>query len=187
MSWRLHSQIRGNGILAFFLVLAHFPRYNLVIRTSQILEGIIPIERQSSMSTISCDLNCENGGYCSLYPFESSLVTSIPVDGSLHQLCVCPLGYTGLTCSEPTQELESCHEQDGTSVCRHGGLCREIGTSSNQSSEWVCDCGIADQVNAFAGAMCRQPATEYCNMSGSSFCTNGGTCVSNLVYIEFAV
>lgn len=138
------------------------------------------------MTTKSCDLNCANGGYCSLYPFESSLVTSTPLDGSLHQLCVCPLGYTGLTCSEPTEELESCHEHDGTNVCRHGGLCRDIGTSSNQS-KWVCDCSFADKVNAFAGAMCRQPATEYCNMSGSSFCTNGGTCISNLVHLEFAV
>lgn len=140
------------------------------------------------MSTISCDLACENGGYCSLYPFESSLVTLIPADGSLHQLCVCPLGYTGLTCSEPTEEFESCHEQDGTNVCRHGGLCREqVGISSKNQSKWVCDCAIADQVNAFAGAMCRQPATEYCNLSGSSFCTNGGTCVSNLVHAQFLV
>jgi hypothetical protein len=139
------------------------------------------------MSTISCDLNCANGGYCSLYPFESSLVTSIPVDGSLRQLCVCPLGYTGLTCSEPTQELEHCHQHDEMRVCRHGGLCREIVGTLSHESDWVCDCVIADSVNSFAGAMCRQPATEYCNTSGSSFCTNGGTCVSNLFHVDFTV
>lgn len=143
------------------------------------------------MSTISCDLKCANGGYCSLYPHESSLFTSIPVDGSLHQICVCPLGYTGLTCSEPTTELDPCHEHDGTYVCRHGGMCVEqtktTSSSNHSSSEWMCECVMADEVNAFAGAMCRQPATEYCNASGSSFCTNGGTCVSNLVHLEFQV
>jgi|AntRauTorckE5430_2_1112549.scaffolds.fasta_scaffold21612_1 hypothetical protein len=142
------------------------------------------------MSTILCNLNCANGGFCSLYPFESSaLITTAtpnPVDGSLREICVCPLGFTGMTCSETTDALGSCHHHEDTHVCRHGGLCREVNIGTNQM-EWKCDCEIADEVNSFAGAMCRRPATEYCNVQGTSFCTNGGTCVNNLVRASFEV
>lgn len=146
------------------------------------------------MKTVQCNLNCNNGGYCSLYPFEPTATTAAtPVDGSLRQICVCPLGWTGITCLEPTDELEICHHHDGTHVCRNGGLCRPVvqnnldSAAASASSEeggangWRCDCEIAEQVNAFAGAMCRRPATEYCSAGGSSFCTNGGSCVNNLV------
>jgi len=136
------------------------------------------------MATIICSLNCANGGFCSLYPFGSSLtITATPVDGSLREVCICPLGFTGLTCSEPTDSLESCQQHEDSHVCRHGGLCREVDVASDEK-EWKCNCEIADGVNSFAGAMCRQPATEYCNFHGTSFCTNGGTCVNNLVQAQ---
>jgi len=45
----------------------------------------------------------------------------------------------------------------------------------------VCDCIVADDVSKFAGAMCRSPATEYCNVGDISFCTNGGSCRVNIV------
>jgi len=106
------------------------------------------------------------------------------VDGSLREVCICPLGFTGITCSEPTDALDSCHQHEDTHICRHGGLCREVVIGANEI-EWKCDCEIADEVNSFAGAMCRRPATEYCNVHGTSFCTNGGTCVNNLVHAKF--
>lgn len=135
------------------------------------------------MSTIICSLNCANGGFCSIFPFGPSLdIATTPVDGSLREVCICPLGFTGLTCSEPTYSLEPCLED--SHVCRHGGLCREVDVASDEK-EWKCNCKFADGVNSFAGAMCRQPATEYCNLHGTSFCTNGGTCVNNLVQAQF--
>jgi len=143
------------------------------------------------MPTITCNLSCSNGGYCSLYPHDATAMTSSPVDGSLHQICVCPLGFTGLTCLEPTEELDQCHHYHGTHLCRNGGFCRPVDVNEDLNfdqenrGEWRCDCTIADGVNGFAGAMCRQPATEYCDGNGSSFCTNGGTCVSNLVQYGF--
>ena len=117
-------------------------------------------------------------------------MTTSPVDGSLREICVCPMGFAGLTCSEPTEALERCHHHGDTHVCRNGGLCRptldnDAEKEHGEEAEWRCDCAIADKVNNFAGAMCRRPATEYCSGDGSKFCTNGGSCVSNLVQPEF--
>ena len=131
-----------------------------------------------------CTLQCNNGGFCALYPFQSNGGTS-PVDGTLTELCLCPLGYIGITCSEKTDELEKCHHVDGTHVCRHGGTCTKVNNFKTQDVDWVCDCEVADRVSSFAGAMCRNPATEYCPNS-PAFCTNGGTCVKNLVGSKFA-
>jgi len=55
------------------------------------------------------------------------------------------------------------------------------GSDDNDDNEWRCDCIEADGISAFAGHMCRKPHTEYCNDEGTAYCTNGGTCVNNLV------
>lgn len=138
----------------------------------------------TTTSTTTCNLICNNGGYCSLYPFEAKVTTTMPVDGSLRHICVCPYGYTGLTCLERTEDLDRCHHHDDTHVCRNGGVCKQVfhdnSNSNGRNQQWRCDCVIAYEVNSFAGAMCKRPATEYCNEE-DSFCTNGGTCISNLV------
>jgi len=107
-----------------------------------------------------------------------------PVDGSLHQICICPIGYSGLTCSELSHNLEPCHHYEDNHVCRNGGVCRpdNFAYELGDTVEWRCDCNYADDVNSFAGAMCRDPATEYCSKDGSKYCTNGGSCVNNIIH-----
>lgn len=139
---------------------------------------------------MECTLNCNNGGFCSLYPFDatSTSTSTAPVDGLLREICICPLGWTGITCLEQTDALHSCHTHDDTHVCRNGGLCRPVlkddGGGNVEEADWRCDCEIAQSVSSFAGAMCRNPATEYCSSDGASFCTNGGSCVKNLVQAD---
>jgi hypothetical protein len=137
-----------------------------------------------------CDLNCKNGGYCSSRAHDGTTAPTTKVSGaheiknSSDQFCICPHGWTGLSCLEPIETIDPCHNSGDSYVCRSGGLCHSDKSFSNLNDgeqEWKCDCKLADAVNAFAGAMCREPAIEFCNSDSFSFCTNGGTCVSNLI------
>ena len=98
-----------------------------------------------------CQLSCQNGGYCTFASHNSAQLLSTFVNGALIERCVCPPGYTGMTCEHASA---------------HGGT---LGS----------DCSEADKVSAFAGDMCREPATSYCGSEGienRGFCTNGGLC-----------
>ena len=149
--------------------------------------------------TKECNLQCDNGGICSFQPLHPNPTNSLhaqpqqqqhdevlPTDGSLGEFCLCPPSYTGLTCSEPTSPLNECYHYGGNHRCRGGGFCRPLSTSTYdletmKENVWKCDCLVADRVSRFAGAMCREPSTEYCDAEGDVFCTNGGTCVNNLI------
>ena len=98
------------------------------------------------------DLKCENGGFCT-----TEAGSGIPK-------CICPPKFGGLTCTEEYTSL--CIPSLGK--CVHGSPCSE-----NQSG---CDCSAA--TSDFERYMCENPATEYC--TEGTFCTNGGTCKSNL-------
>lgn len=98
------------------------------------------------------DLTCENGGFC--------VTDATSGTGK----CVCPPKFGGLTCAEGDVSL--CIPSQGK--CVHGSPC-----SDDQSG---CDCSAA--TSEFERFMCENPATEYC--SEGTFCTNGGTCKSNL-------
>lgn len=148
-----------------------------------------------------CNLQCDNGGVCSLQPLNAhpsnsvhakeqqhskSQIEQAPTDGHLAEFCLCPPSYTGLTCSEPTNSMNECYHYQGNHRCKGGGFCRPLYTSTYdlevmKEQIWKCDCLVADNVSNFAGAMCRDPSTEYCDQEGNSFCTNGGTCENNLV------
>ena len=139
----------------------------------------------------SCDLDCKNGGYCSFLTHDGIMRAQTkgdssgpPYEHSSDQFCVCPHGWAGSSCLDPTNSIDRCHSTGDLYVCRSGGLCHPVESFTdllNDEEEWQCDCKLADTVNAFSGAMCREPAMEYCNTDGSSFCANGGTCVSNLI------
>eukprot|EP00529_Nitzschia_sp_RCC80_P022984 CAMPEP_0113500122 /NCGR_PEP_ID=MMETSP0014_2-20120614/32134_1 /TAXON_ID=2857 /ORGANISM="Nitzschia sp." /LENGTH=475 /DNA_ID=CAMNT_0000394385 /DNA_START=49 /DNA_END=1476 /DNA_ORIENTATION=- /assembly_acc=CAM_ASM_000159 len=55
-----------------------------------------------------------------------------------------------------------------------------------EKEQWTCDCSAADERSEFAGTMCRNPITEYCqrgpydpHLPTINFCTNGGRCESD--------
>lgn len=111
---------------------------------------------------------------------ETSSASHNLADGTMREMCICPEGFTGLTCLHHVAKMEHCRSYNGQRYCLNGGICRQI-MSSKSDDEWRCDCIEADGISPFAGHMCRKPHTEYCNDEGTAFCTNGGTCKNNLV------
>ena len=63
--------------------------------------------------------------------------------------------------------------------CEHGSQCVE---DPNNEGSYSCDCSVAN--GDYAGLYCEYEAEEYCTfpqeVSGTWFCTNGGTCVANV-------
>ncbi|KAL7476273.1 hypothetical protein ACHAW6_002145 [Cyclotella cf. meneghiniana] len=128
-------------------------------------------------TSISCKLRCHNGGYCNYVSSDESTLLQIFASGGLIEKCVCPPGYTGLTCERIVEECSLPKLQ-----CDNGAPCM-LKTEVEQDAQYVCDCSVADALSAFAGRMCRNPATTYCGegeIVNRSFCTNGGLCLENL-------
>jgi len=123
---------------------------------------------------------CENGGQC-LDLFQqrtnSSLLSKIQVSGDLLLQCICPPGYGGITCSYNHGQI--C---DGSKKkqCKNNSPCIANKLVPNVTE---CPCDAAYTLSNFAGDMCEQPATEYCQLAWSHesqeqhFCTNGGRCI----------
>jgi hypothetical protein len=116
-----------------------------------ILLLIVTTRSCADAQTTCQDLNCLNGGYCS----EST-------PGAAK--CFCPPFYIGDNCGQKTTSL--CNANTGK--CMNGVPC----TSDLKG----CDCSAV--TSTFARYMCEQTATEYC--TEGHFCTNGGTCLTNL-------
>lgn len=117
-----------------------------------------------------CHLACQNGGYCTNISADERTTLEIFSGGHMIDHCICPPGYSGLTCENV---VEQCHDLK----CHNGAPC------SFKNGQYLCDCSEADAISRFAGAMCRDPATSYCGQGGihnRGFCTNGGLCKANL-------
>ena len=153
-----------------------------------------PIHTSLNHLTGECSLKCLNGGYCAINQ-ETSANHNL-LDGQLREMCICPKGYTGLSCLQPINSMEKCHVHKGINYCLNGGHCRqvfknggigflnqevEMDESNIDEIDWRCDCVQANGASQFAGDMCRRPHTEYCDHEGKTFCTNGGTCVNSIV------
>jgi len=125
-----------------------------------------------------CDLKCANGGYCHI----STIKDQMTHNDNLPERCICPDGFTGITCDLTVQECEA--DEDGNTLqCKNGSPCvTEV--LSNGTETRVCDCNQAYDASVFAGQECEHPATMYCTTGGTmsklSFCTNGGTCLKNI-------
>lgn len=78
--------------------------------------------------------------------------------------CVCPTGYSGLSCEVPTQLCP-----DGIHVCFHGSVC------VYEEEKYKCDCDETDT----AGLFCQHKATVECNNGGVEFCVNSGECTDD--------
>ncbi len=164
-----------------------------------------PNHKSISASKGKCSLRCLNNGYCIHNPQTSSSTNLL--DGELREVCICPKGYTGIDCLQKVDSMERCHETHrGLHYCLNGGRCRQVMKSGgigfftkkidgddansgvdNDDIEWKCDCIEANGASSFAGDMCKRPHTEFCNAEGTAFCTNGGSCVNNIVIHEHSV
>jgi hypothetical protein len=129
----------------------------------------------------SCDLECANGGYCTLVDGTPEQLARKAQSGNLIEACVCRPGFTGVACDV---EVEQCSLPERT--CHNGSPC-----TMGKNREWGCDCSLADSLSAFAGYQCRKPSAEYCTgkfqpNSALSFCTNGGRCNGDFIGAQVA-
>ena len=117
----------------------------------------------------TCDLDCQNGGYC-------IFTTSKDGSGS-KQKCHCPLGFTGTECDF---EGQAC----GDAVCFNGSSC-VTETVLGEIEAHHCDCRTAtsDDGKRFAGMHCQYEETASCNteenIEARLFCVNDGECKTN--------
>ena len=68
----------------------------------------------------TCDLECANGGYCSLRKGTAEELTKQAQQGKLIEECVCPPGFTGIACENTVSE---CSLPDR--VCHNGLPCEK--------------------------------------------------------------
>ncbi|KAL3779763.1 hypothetical protein HJC23_008127 [Cyclotella cryptica] len=129
-----------------------------------------------------CTLKCERGvcakGFKSYEyllgsgAFPPELAKDLISDSGEH--CVCPTGYTGLTCEI---EVKRCGP---TKYCYHGSSC-----IYDSMGNPICDCNTAHADNkSYAGESCEHVATSFCvpeddQDQKDAFCTNGGTCIED--------
>ena len=134
----------------------------------------------SQIELSKCDLECERGtcakgakSYSYLLgsgAFPPELATDLISTSGEH--CVCPNGYTGLTCEI---EVQRC---GASKYCYHGSSCLY-----DSSGNPMCDCNTAHtDGKSFAGLSCEHISSEFCTPADDqdqkdSFCTNGGSCI----------
>lgn len=129
-----------------------------------------------------CNLSCENNGVCKFGIKDFSDYTGSKLDienffagGNQHGMhCVCPKGYTGITCEKT---VETC----GDGVCFHGAKCVSHYEDDDAEPSFSCDCDVTAMENPFAGIYCEHESTTFCpapvgHDPKSYFCTNGGHC-----------
>lgn len=127
----------------------------------------------------ACDLDCINGGYCVYIEGSTAELNHAMASGVLIQKCICPAGYEGTGCEI---KVSACSLPDR--VCSNGDPCIQ-----KKDGSWTCACHIYDEVDSFAGKMCRDPYNEYCggfNSVEPYFCTNGGKCKNGLIVPKVA-
>ena len=152
-----------------------------MIRTFLLLALVAAPAARALVPPSSCDLQCSNGGYCTLMEGTADDLMKEAQSGNLIETCVCRPGYTGVACENVVQQ---CSLPDRK--CHNGAPCEQ-----DQEENWMCNCEVADSLSRFAGKMCRKPYTEYCTgkfrpNSALSFCTNGGRCLADFISAQIA-
>lgn len=155
-------------------------------------EDATDCDLECSLQNVTCDLECFNGGYCTLVPIgDVPPNPDLPLNVSLMERCVCRPGYAGPNC---TIELEECSDPPPGEVrrCHNGVPCREVDHPSSNETTYECNCALAYEQSQVAGFICdHPPASETCGESfgtvpgAESFCVNGGTCYANMGLGQF--
>jgi len=132
-----------------------------------------------------CNLQCNNGGVCKmgLKDFTELAEYGLDIDAylggqdSYGEHCVCPKGYTGLTCEK--EEAVQC----GQGICFNGAECVQT-TSLDGSIVYneFCRCPT-EEGESYAGKFCEHKSTTFCpapegHDPAEYFCANGGECPS---------
>jgi hypothetical protein len=123
-----------------------------------------------------CRLECEHGTCAKGFKTYDNLIGTGPFPAELAfdvisangEHCVCPDGYTGLTCEIP---MQSCGSEKN---CYNGSTCKY-----DENGNPMCDCNSAhtDEMS-FAGTNCEQESTMRCDPGldqdqKDSFCAHG--------------
>ena len=123
--------------------------------------------------TPACDLKCQNGGTCKLgiKSYDIAVYAEFWSDNENYMHCECPDGWFGDLCQV---EGNAC----GNAHCFNGASCVETVDIYNVTHH-TCDCQTANTNSSFAGQYCQSETTTFCTQSGSAFCLNGGTCLTD--------
>lgn len=128
-----------------------------------------------------CDLDCVNFGLCKIgvKNFDSlspALQEYFDLQVEGHDAhCVCPEGFTGLTC-------ETIISKCGDTECLNGSKCK-YSLDPNGEEQFFCDCGEIPGPQMYAGDSCESVSTSICDAPigyDPNFCTNGGGCPKNI-------
>lgn len=152
-----------------------------MIGFSLVLASLLLLTRASAEEIHSCDLQCSNGGYCTLVDGTVDELARKVQSGQLIEKCVCQPGFTGTACDD---EVEECTLPERK--CHNGSPCVQ-----NSDGEWGCDCSLADSMGPFASHQCRKRTTDYCSgkydpTAALSFCTHGGRCKADFLSYSVA-
>lgn len=131
-----------------------------------------------------CKLQCANGGQCRKGAKDMSFLDNFGPELEQFNIshskdfehCVCPPGWTGLTCDH---KIEICGANEF--ACFHGSTCTKQGEDEDHSCN--CESGFS-AFEKLAGKFCEHKSTTICTRNGRiglshqnfAFCVNDGTC-----------
>ena len=116
---------------------------------------------------VSCDLPCENGGYC--------VFSGVHIEQGSYQACNCPDTFAGALC-----EIEGAIPC-GDIVCYNEAVCVRKNVQNDIANDH-CDCrtAVSSSGKRVAGQYCQYEETASCdtstNVEARLFCVNEGQC-----------
>jgi hypothetical protein len=162
----------------------------MMIRLSAVIFAVSMTMVSSTLE--ECSLDCNGVGTCMIGSADFSDSTPvlngqkafIPFFNTMdvqNQHCKCDPGYTGVNCGHTVQSCNSPDEIGFTFRCFHGANCNVGLTDQYGNAQYYCDCTTANhpEDKRYAGRYCQFEEAERCDMDGSIFCVNGGTCKYN--------
>ena len=177
----LHFVVIAPSFLTSFVALNSYSRiHSHFICTCPDHRGGTHCEFLKDETLEECHLECEHGTCAKGFKTYNNLIgtgffpaqLAYDVISTSGEHCVCPDGYTGLTCEIAVQ---SCGSDKN---CYNGSTC-----IYDENGDPLCDCNSAhtDELS-FAGTSCEQESTTHCEPGldqdqKDAFCANHGQCI----------